>query len=208
MTTNTSIATPYNAITFNNNRVVGYSKGSQARATHMDASRCVFSGPHDLARELNLTDLNHMRADLLHISGESAPSKKLNDHHALADEIWLMMVKLAEPSVYDKGLVPRKKAAGGKARRQGKTATRRYALTDKGKDSTTWDLFPEQAQVILLGLKRFEDLELTELQMRELVDTLVREGLLQTRQDPWRIFQYYRPQMIGAGLLRQFNGEK
>lgn len=30
----------------------------------------------------------------------------------------------------------------------------------------------------------------------------VRREELKTRQDPWRIFQYYRPQLIAAGILR------
>lgn len=40
------------------------------------------------------------------------------------------------------------------------------------------------------------------LSERELRDEVVRRAPeLHTKQDPWRIFQYYRPQLIAAGML-------
>lgn len=42
--------------------------------------------------------------------------------------------------------------------------------------------------------------EVTEIRMRELIEE--QRGKLNTRQDPWRIFQYYRPQLIGYRYMR------
>ena len=39
--------------------------------------------------------------------------------------------------------------------------------------------------------------------LRKACDTRAAE--MHTRQDPWRIFQYYRPQLIKAGILRMSN---
>jgi hypothetical protein len=35
----------------------------------------------------------------------------------------------------------------------------------------------------------------------------LRKDVLRTRQDPWRIFQYYRGKLIGAGFLRYAKGD-
>jgi hypothetical protein len=55
-------------------------------------------------------------------------------------------------------------------------------------------------------LKIFEDSMDTEkhtISEKDLKDAVIKRAAeLKTRQDPWRIFQYYRPQLIQAKLIR------
>jgi hypothetical protein len=58
----------------------------------------------------------------------------------------------------------------------------------------------------LKSLQLFRDclLDRTEVTEGELKQYVIdRADVLKTRQDPWRIFQYYRPQLIAAKLLRR-----
>jgi len=54
----------------------------------------------------------------------------------------------------------------------------------------------------LIGLHQDSNKEfVSESDVRELMDRLRDSGLLKTKQDPFRIFQYYRPALIKAGKL-------
>lgn len=48
--------------------------------------------------------------------------------------------------------------------------------------------------------EKIETLQITEADLKAKV--IVRQAELKTRQDPWRIFQYYRPQLIAAKLIK------
>jgi hypothetical protein len=69
---------------------------------------------------------------------------------------------------------------------------------------------PTQAQLktpqAMACLKIFEesmDTEKHTISEKDLKDAVIKRAAeLKTRQDPWRIFQYYRPQLIQAKLIR------
>lgn len=63
------------------------------------------------------------------------------------------------------------------------------------------DSYPKQARIILDALNRQESPYLLEADLMKLMNHLVAQGKLKTKQDSWRIFQYYRPQFIDNGLL-------
>ena len=60
---------------------------------------------------------------------------------------------------------------------------------------------PRQASVCLcMLLQACEDSgTCTEAKLREVVQARAQE--LKTKQDPWRIFQYYRPQLVKLGFI-------
>jgi hypothetical protein len=63
------------------------------------------------------------------------------------------------------------------------------------------DSYPKQARIILDTLARQESPYILEADLMKLMNYLVVQGKLKTKQDSWRIFQYYRPQFLDAGLL-------
>lgn len=48
---------------------------------------------------------------------------------------------------------------------------------------------------------KYEGPSISEEEFRQVVTA--RAGELHTKQDPWRIFQYYRPQLMQAGIIRR-----
>ena len=48
---------------------------------------------------------------------------------------------------------------------------------------------------------------ISEAKLQTLVKEAASNGVLKTKQDPWRIFQYYRAQLISAGSLKMRNAE-
>jgi hypothetical protein len=54
-------------------------------------------------------------------------------------------------------------------------------------------------QILIDGVKAHPE-GITETDLKALVNTRAAE--IRTRQDPWRIFQYYRPTLIKAKLVR------
>ena len=61
---------------------------------------------------------------------------------------------------------------------------------------------PKQAVSILTGFSQMNGQELPEEKVQAFVQTLADTGELKTKQDPWRIFQYYRAKMISSGYLK------
>ena len=59
---------------------------------------------------------------------------------------------------------------------------------------------PGQMMVILSEFMDDTDAH-TEVALQAMIQEFAHEGILTTKQPPWRIFQYYRPRMIKLGLL-------
>ena len=49
--------------------------------------------------------------------------------------------------------------------------------------------------------------EYSESELKTFIEKLAESGKLKTGQKPWRIFQYYRAQMINAGICKMSNVE-
>ena len=58
---------------------------------------------------------------------------------------------------------------------------------------------------ILGGISESGNSELQESELKTLINELAESGKLKTRQNPWRIFQYYRANMISAGICKMSN---
>lgn len=81
---------------------------------------------------------------------------------------------------------------------------RKYRLKDPVGSGETLAM-PPQAMVCLSILKdaliAVDDDQITEKELQDAVVEAAKTGRLVTRQDPWRIFQYYRPELMKAHLI-------
>ena len=64
-----------------------------------------------------------------------------------------------------------------------------------------------QVYQILSGISESGVSEYSETELKTFVQKLANDGKLKTGQKPWRIFQYYRAQMINAGSCKLSNVE-
>ncbi len=64
-----------------------------------------------------------------------------------------------------------------------------------------------QVYQILSGISESGVSEYSETELKTFVQKLANDGKLKTGQKPWRIFQYYRAQMINAGICKMSNVE-
>jgi|TARA_R100001530_G_scaffold42686_2_gene32517 hypothetical protein len=64
-----------------------------------------------------------------------------------------------------------------------------------------------QVYQILSGISESGVSEYSETELKTFVQKLADDGKLKTGQKPWRIFQYYRAQMINAGICKMSNVE-
>lgn len=62
-----------------------------------------------------------------------------------------------------------------------------------------------QIKQILGGISESGNSEFQESELKSLINELAESGKLKTRQNPWRIFQYYRANMISAGICKMSN---
>jgi len=76
-------------------------------------------------------------------------------------------------------------------------------LVDNLTDSDHYTRLPKQAKSILSHMVPGTDIPESEL--KDIIHQLAVDGKMQTKQDPWRIFQYYRSQMISSSFLRMTN---
>lgn len=109
--------------------------------------------------------------------------------------VWEWMIAKARSERKDMTL-PRSERTGVK--KEGKLTNRKYIVESA---TVPKDVkFPPQAIAcleIMVGMKRPEILE---QDLKDEIDK--RQDMLHTRQEPWRIFQYYRPQLMQHKLIR------
>lgn len=61
--------------------------------------------------------------------------------------------------------------------------------------------FVKQKRTLVEGLLTLKKEKVTEDELRLLMGDLVKMGKLKTKQDPWRIFKYYAPELGDIGML-------
>ena len=64
-----------------------------------------------------------------------------------------------------------------------------------------------QIKQILGGISESGNSEFQESELKTLISELAESGKLKTRQNPWRIFQYYRANMISAGICKMSSSQ-
>jgi len=86
-----------------------------------------------------------------------------------------------------------------------KSKPRIYQFSEIDENSEKFKGMAKQARDILMhtGLENAGRVSEDDLKIR--MQQLSDEGLLNTKQSPWRIFQYYRAEMIYAGWVKMSN---
>lgn len=70
-----------------------------------------------------------------------------------------------------------------------------------GDDELFKETYNKQARAVFTALLDYGQQFLTEEEIKKLIYRLVAERILKTKQEPWVIFQYYRPQFIKDGYV-------
>ena len=97
---------------------------------------------------------------------------------------------------------PKKKAGRPKAPARVYT----FGFSKDDAIANNWEGLPKQAISILSNLSG--DLtNIPESDLKDQVSQLAADGTLSTKQDPWRIFQYYRSKMINHGYVTMAKAE-
>jgi hypothetical protein len=108
------------------------------------------------------------------------------------DELWNIAIERGD---HVKTLNP-----GRSALNEDKDAYRHYPNLLKDKKQT-FDWYPKQARIILETIIRSLPERFLEEDIRQVITNLVASGKLKTKQDPFYVFQYYRPRFIEDGFL-------
>lgn len=209
-----------------NGKLIGFTNPAQARAHALRPNEQLIVGVEGLKKSITAVTrvLGYGYAQL-----PNPVDKSILDLYERAkgglnpNLIWMFGQKAAIPSVYDAPELykrkpsapdrppkPRKvKGKDGVTRpfgfRSPKLAvqTRVYTLTNLGMTPDKWPRLPPQARTVLHALIENQDMQpWSELDITQLMAHIVEEGILVTRQDPMRIFLYYKPQLINLGLLK------
>lgn len=61
--------------------------------------------------------------------------------------------------------------------------------------------FPKQCRQIIEAIAELANPFVLEEELKQLMTTLVAYGKIKTKQNPWTLMQFYRPQLIEAGLI-------
>lgn len=124
--------------------------------------------------------------------GVEPPKKQSHTDTAVA--CWAYMVKEAKPHLPDTDPVT------GKKERKSSLGTRRYFLGSRDRKTVVMPFQMSKCLDLLeASIPQNRDY-VTEEELSQVVTN--RAGELKTKQDPWRIFQYYRPRLIQEKLLR------
>ena len=131
---------------------------------------------------------------------------KFSDKTAAAKRILPMLeqkraeAKLTVLSVHplpDGGAIVKLRRNRGRGRPKGQLSSRLYHFDFEKFYDRERDFAPQARQIVrALAAKNVDTF--TEGELIPLID-------VKTKQDPWRIFQYYRPQLISRGVLRLEN---
>jgi hypothetical protein len=157
----------------------------------------------DALYEETADDLNDLAYLYKTLFGHEPPNgaKKATLTKAIWGKYWYM----AEDRSGVYSLSGSKKTPTGERERKRSMDGRRYRVLD-GQTSSVH--LQDQALVVhreLLKFQRLADKEtISEAEVRSVMETAAKEKILKTKQDPFRIFQYYRGALIKANKLEQF----
>ena len=119
----------------------------------------------------------------------------------LTKAIWGKLCYIANNRSETYRNAPLKDPVSGERERKRQLDRRGY----RALDTASVDHLQNQALIVhreMLKLHKASNKEiLTEAEISDMMTTLRDSGALKTKQDPFRIFQYYRPALIKAGKL-------
>lgn len=141
-------------------------------------------------------EVTNQRLSLMHLQRFNAPIPAKEDHVNVCLYVWMASCRKAK----DWDHLPTSSGAPPKP----KLLDREYELCiDPADDKSVGDLRTPQALTCLKILRESVDKSTKRITERDLRDVVMKRQLeLRTRQDPWRIFQYYRAELIKSKLVR------
>ena len=167
------------------------------------AKSCLDKGLDELAKQHSMAELQALFCRL--VKAPQAP--KFSDKKCAAKRVLAMATEVSKsapvpvPELNEVfglcGLNPVKPDVK-RGRGRPKAGPRTYYFLDPGGKNVS--TLPKQARMILDHV--VHGVELGEDDLREQVYELAADGKLATKQDPWRIFLYYRAKLIARGVLR------
>lgn len=167
------------------------------------ASQCLSKGVEQLAKGHSMQELQAMFCQL--VKAPQAP--KFSDKTAAAKRVVVMAqeVEKSAPALVgvpelneifqpDSGV----KLKVVRARGRPKAGPRTYTFMQSTHKHC--DLLPKQAMAIVQHFPK--DMPISSAEVEDRIKTIAADGRLKTKQDPIRIFLYYRAKMISYGWLR------
>ena len=144
-------------------------------------------------------EIEELRGYYIKAYGTAPPSR--SNHKTLAKAIWVKWFYSAEDRTGDYSQVGKKNHSTGKRERKRNLDGRRYKVLES--ESTVH--LQDQALVVHRELLKFQKAsgrgEVAESEVRTIMESAAKSGILKTKQDPFRIFQYYRGALQKAGKL-------
>jgi hypothetical protein len=160
------------------------------------AQQVIDDGLEHLKTKYSMTELQNLFCTI--VNTPQAP--KFSDKTAAAKRV----IKMAQEVVLNDGddYIPEvdtpEEPKVVKTKGRPKTKPREYIFSHRD-DS----LLPKQASDIVKHIEL--DVWIDETLLMTKVNELAESGKLQTKQKPWRIFQYYRAKMINQGIVKMRN---
>ena len=156
------------------------------------AQQVIDDGLEHLKTKYSMRELQNLFCTI--VNTPQAP--KFSDKTAAAKRV----IKMAQEVVVNDGpedYIPEEPKVI-KTKGRPKTKPREYIFSHRD-DS----LLPKQASDIVKHIEL--DVWIDETSLVTQVNDLAESGKLQTKQKPWRIFQYYRAKMINQGIVKMRN---
>lgn len=173
--------------------VLRYPTLAKAKAMYLDR-KVVFTGVKDLVERIS----NHELLMLLRRYSDEAPHGKLKNSEEIAKVLWPLLLRHAK---IENPWLP-KPQPGTKAHDKLIDAITVSPLYQEYKRDRFAKQLPPQAETLMnYFVDNIPEGGCNEQQLEILVRQCHADGILKTKQDPWRIFQYYRPTLFGRGLL-------
>jgi hypothetical protein len=150
------------------------------------------------------TDIPRLEALHFVAFNEKPKAKELKDQMELSIKVWMRLCETAVQRLDE----PTAGGNTGAKRTAHKLADRKYEVVKK--DIPADVKLPPQAKTCMaffaekMAKAGHDDAKgIFEISEKEFNEYVVEQAeRLKTRQDPWRIFQYYRPQLIQGGFIR------
>jgi len=176
-----------------NLEVLRYPTLAKAKAMFINKT-VIYTSPKDLIERLSNSSL----ITLLRRYSNEKLHGKLKNSEAIANKLWPLLLKHAKiQNPWATQPTP-----GTKSFQKAFTAIQVSQLYFEWKEDKWAKRIPPQAQVLMdYFVENMPEGGVTEQELEVLVRQCHSDGILKTRQDPWRIFQYYRSMLFERGFL-------
>lgn len=176
-----------------NGKLERYPSLAKAKAMCMDRNE-IYTSYKDLVERLH----NSVLIQMLHKYSDDKVHRKLKDSEAIAKRLWPLLLRHAEI----KNPWAPKPTPGTKSFEKAYTQIQVSTLYAEYKRDRWQKALPPQAETLMdYFVDNIPEDGVTEQQLEVLVRQCHSDGYLKTRQDPFRIYQYYRAELFRRGFL-------